>query len=77
MKDVKVLGPGCAKCKATAEVIAAVAKESGAAVTLSKIEDMREIVGYGVMSTPAVVVDGKVVHAGSVPGRAQVQGWLA
>ncbi|MBR0682663.1 thioredoxin family protein [Roseomonas eburnea] len=77
MKDVKVLGPGCAKCKATAEVIAAVAKESGAAVTLSKVEDMREIVGYGVMSTPAVVVDGKVVHAGSVPARAQVQGWLA
>ncbi|MFN6954856.1 MAG: thioredoxin family protein [Acetobacteraceae bacterium] len=77
MKDVKVLGPGCAKCKATAEVIAAVAKDSGAAVTLSKVEDMREIVGYGVMSTPAVVVDGKVVHVGSVPARAQVQGWLA
>lgn len=76
MKDVKVLGPGCAKCKATAEVIAAVARETGAAVTLGKVEDMREIVGYGVMSTPAVVVDGKVVHAGSVPGRAMVESWL-
>ncbi|GGJ39856.1 thioredoxin family protein [Neoroseomonas lacus] len=76
MKDVKVLGPGCARCKATTEVIAAVVKDTGAAVTLGKVEDMREIVGYGVMSTPAVVVDGKVVHAGSVPGRAMVEGWL-
>jgi small redox-active disulfide protein 2 len=77
MKDVKVLGPGCAKCKTTAELIAAVAKETGAEIALGKVEDMREIVGYGVMSTPAVVVDGKVVHVGSVPGRAQVQEWLA
>lgn len=76
MKDVKVLGPGCAKCKATAEVIAAVAKETGAEIALGKVEDMREIVAYGVMSTPAVVVDGTVVHAGSVPGRAMVEEWL-
>lgn len=76
MKDVKVLGPGCARCKATAEVIAAVAKETGAEIALGKVEDMREIVAYGVMSTPAVVVDGTVVHAGSVPGRAMVEAWL-
>jgi len=77
MKDVKVLGPGCAKCKATAEVIGQVARETGAAVTLTKVEEMREIVGYGVMSTPGVVVDGKVVHVGSVPTREMVKGWLA
>lgn len=77
MKDVKVLGPGCAKCSATAELIAVVAREMGAAVTLSKVADVREISRYGVMSTPAVVVDGTVVHAGSVPTRAQVEGWLA
>ncbi len=76
MKDVKVLGPGCARCKATAEVIAAVAKETGAEIALGKVEDMREIVAYGVMSTPAVVVDGTVVHAGSVPERAMVEKWL-
>ncbi len=76
MKDVKVLGPGCAKCKATAEVIATVAKETGAEIALGKVEDIREIMSYGVMSTPAVVVDGRVVHAGSVPGRAMVEGWL-
>jgi small redox-active disulfide protein 2 len=77
MKDVRVLGPGCAKCKTTAELIAAVAREKGVDIALGKVEEMRDIVGYGVMSTPAVVVDGKVVHAGSVPGRAQVEGWLS
>jgi small redox-active disulfide protein 2 len=77
MKDIKVLGPGCAKCKATVDVIDQVAKATGAAVALSKVEDMREIVGYGVMSTPGVVVDGKVVHVGSVPTREMVEGWLA
>jgi predicted thioredoxin/glutaredoxin len=46
-------------------------------VALSKVEDMRDIVGYGVMSTPAVVIDGKVVHAGGVPSRAQVDQWLS
>lgn len=77
MRDVKVLGPGCARCKATAELIAAVAKDAGADVTIGKVEDMREIVGDGLMSTPAVVVDGEVEHAGSVPGRAMAAGWLA
>ena len=77
MKDIKVLGPGCAKCKATLDVIDRTVKATGATVALSKIEDMREIVGYGVMSTPGVVVDGKVVHVGSVPTREMVEGWLA
>jgi small redox-active disulfide protein 2 len=77
MKKIKVLGPGCAKCKATADLIEHVAREAGAAVALSKIEEMREIVGYGVMSTPGVVVDGKVVHVGSVPTPEMVKGWLA
>lgn len=74
--DIEVLGPGCAKCKATAELIARVAGETGAAVTVVKVEDMRQIVGYGVMTTPAVVVGGKVVHKGTVPSRDQVLAWL-
>jgi small redox-active disulfide protein 2 len=74
--DIKVLGPGCAKCRATAEMIARVAGETGRAVNIEKIEDMRQIVGYGVMTTPAVVVGGKVVHKGSVPSRDQILAWL-
>jgi small redox-active disulfide protein 2 len=74
--DIKVLGPGCAKCKATADMITRVAGEAGKAVTIEKIEDMRQIVGFGVMTTPAVVVGGKVVHKGSVPSHDQVLAWL-
>ena len=74
--EIKVLGPGCAKCKATVDVLTRAAADTGAAVSITKIEDMREIVGYGVMSTPGVVIDGKVVHAGGVPSKAKIEEWL-
>lgn len=76
MKDIKVLGTGCANCRNTVKLIEEVAAEKGVAVTLSKVEDLPEIMKYGVMSTPGVVVDGKVVHAGGIPDRAKVAGWL-
>ena len=75
--DIKVLGGGCANCRNTIALIEHVAREKGVAVTLGKVEDMREIAGYGVMATPGVVIDGKVVHAGGVPGRAKVEQWLS
>ena len=75
--DIKVLGPGCAKCKTTAELITRVAAETGKTVNIEKVEDMRQIVGYGVMTTPAIVIGGKVVHKGSVPSHDQVAAWLA
>jgi len=74
--DIKVLGTGCANCKNTIALIEQVAKDKGVAVTLAKVEELREIMGYGVMSTPGVVIDGKVVHAGGVPGRDKVEQWL-
>ena len=74
--DIKVLGTGCANCKNTLALIAQVAQDKGVTVTLEKVEDLRQIMGYGVMSTPGVVVDGKVVHAGGVPGRDKVERWL-
>jgi predicted thioredoxin/glutaredoxin len=49
----------------------------GVEVKLEKVEDMAAILGYGVMSTPGVVVDGKVVHAGGVPDRKKIDSWLA
>ena len=76
MKDIKVLGSGCANCKTTLKLIEEVAQARGVAVNLEKVEDMAAILGYGVMSTPGVVVDGKVVHAGGVPDRKKVEGWL-
>ncbi len=76
MKDIKVLGTGCANCKITVKLIEEVAAEKGVGIALSKVEDLPEIMKYGVMSTPGVVVDGKVVHAGGIPDRAKIAGWL-
>jgi len=75
--DIKVLGTGCANCKSTIALIEQVALAKGVPVTLSKVEDLRGIMGYGVMSTPGVVIDGKVVHAGGIPSRAKIETWLA
>lgn len=74
--DIKVLGSGCTNCKNTVALIDQVAKAKGVDITLEKVEDMRAIMAYGVMSTPGVVIDGKVVHAGGVPTRAKVESWL-
>lgn len=76
MKNVKVLGTGCANCRNTVALIEAVAKERGAVITLEKVEDLPTIMSYGVMSTPGVVIDGSVVHAGGVPARSKVEGWF-
>ncbi len=75
--DIKVLGTGCANCKNTIALIDQVAQANGVTVMLEKLEDLRDIARYGVMRTPGVVIDGKVVHAGGVPSREQVQGWLS
>jgi small redox-active disulfide protein 2 len=74
--DIKVLGTGCANCKNTIALIEQVARAKGVPVTLSKVEELRDIMGYGVMSTPGVVIDGKVVHAGGVPSRDKIERWL-
>ena len=76
MKNIKVLGTGCANCKTTMKLIEDAAKEKGVEIELEKVEDIQVIMSYGVMSTPGVVVDGKVVHAGGVPGRDKISGWL-
>jgi small redox-active disulfide protein 2 len=77
MKDIKVLGTGCANCKTTLKLIEEAAAARGVAVRLEKVEEIKDIMGYGVMSTPGVVVDGKVVHAGGVPSRDKIDAWLA
>ncbi|HWS03848.1 MAG TPA: thioredoxin family protein [Gammaproteobacteria bacterium] len=77
MKNVKVLGTGCANCKTTLKLIEEVAAQKGVAVQLEKVEEIQAIMGYGVMSTPGVVIDGKVVHAGGVPSRDKIADWLS
>ena len=75
--QIKILGSGCASCQTTYQLIESVLAEQHVDAALEKIEDLQSIMSYGVMSTPAVVVNGVVVHAGSVPKRDAVKAWLA
>jgi small redox-active disulfide protein 2 len=77
MKNIKVLGSGCANCQTTARLIQETARELGVEIELKKVEEIGQIMNYGVMSTPGVVVDGTLVHAGSVPDRKTIEAWLA
>jgi small redox-active disulfide protein 2 len=76
MRTVQVLGTGCAKCRATAQLLETVAREKGVDIRLEKVEEPQDIMRFGIMSTPGVVIDGQVVHAGGVPSRRKVEGWL-
>lgn len=77
MKDIKVLGTGCANCKTTLKLIEDAASALGVAVRIEKVEELKDIMSYGVMSTPGVVIDGKVVHAGGIPSKDKIDSWLA
>ena len=74
---MKVLGPGCKRCVATAEMVRAQADRLGVPVTIEKVTDYAEIAGYGIVSTPTIVIDGKVVHAGGLPKAEDLARWLA
>lgn len=76
MKQVKVLGSGCRNCETTAELISREAQAADVEIELEKVTDIAEIMAFGVMSTPGVVIDGKLVHSGGVPNAGQVQGWF-
>ncbi len=76
--DIKVLGGCCgSSCDNTFKLIEEVAKAKGTAVSLHKITDIQDVARYGVMSTPGVVINGKVVHVGSVPARDKIEQWLS
>lgn len=76
MKTIKILGTGCRNCEITANVIAAAAKQHGIEIELEKVTDIAEIMAYGVMSTPGIVVDGTLVHSGGIPGPDDVKAWV-
>lgn len=71
--EVKILGPGCAKCKTTFQVIEKVIKENNLDVKLTKVDDIMEMMSYNIMTTPAVVVDGEVKMKGQVPSESDVK----
>jgi small redox-active disulfide protein 2 len=77
MKKIQILGPGCTRCKQLAEVTQQVADKLGLQYELEKVTDVLRYADFGVMSTPALVVDGKVKVAGRVPTAAQIEQLLA
>jgi len=77
MKDIKVLGPGCKRCQATEDMVKAEAARLGVDVAVEKVTDYAAIAGYGIVSTPGIVIDGKVVHAGGLPKMEDLAKWLA
>ena len=75
--DVKVYGPGCKRCDTTAQMIAQAAAKLGAEVSVEKVTDYAAIAMAGVVSTPGVSINGKLVHSGGLPDAAALEGWLA
>ena len=73
LMDIKILGPGCPKCKSLDKITRDVVEQNGITATVTKVEDIMEIMKYGVMSTPALVVDEKVVIKGRVPSKEEIK----
>ena len=77
MLTIKVLGPGCANCRKLEEIARAAATSAGIAAEVVKVTDMQQIVGYGVLKTPGLVIDEKLVCSGRIPSPESVAEWIA
>ncbi len=76
MKQIKVFGSGCKRCQATEQMVRDAAAKLGVEIEVEKVTDPKSIAMAGIMSTPGVSVDGKLVHVGGLPEAAKVQSWL-
>ncbi len=77
MKNVKIYGPGCTRCDKTEVLVKEAAARLGIDVDVEKISDARSIAMAGVISTPGLAIDGKLVHAGGLPDAARLDDWLS
>ena len=76
MKNIMVLGSGCAKCVKTVALIKKIASKQNCPITITKEINPESLITYDVMNTPAVVIDNCLVHSGSVPSESQIYQWL-
>jgi len=74
--EIKILGPGCARCEKTAKLVQEVVAETGADARVEKVTDMMQIAACGVVATPAVLVDGDLKSTGKIPKKDEIAGWL-
>jgi small redox-active disulfide protein 2 len=70
--EIKVLGPGCANCKRLYQETERAVAEAGVTATVTKVESVEEIAGYGILRTPGLVIDGKVVASGRIPAASEI-----
>ncbi|MAS03820.1 MAG: thioredoxin family protein [Ahrensia sp.] len=77
MKHVKVYGPGCKRCDATEQMVRDAASKLSIDVEVEKVTDYAQIAMAGVVSTPGIAIDGKLVHSGGLPDAAALKTWLA
>ena len=74
--EIKVLGPGCAKCQQTEKIVRDAVQESGVDVDIEKVTDIMEIAKYGVFGTPAVIIENEVKSVGKIPGKDEIKEWI-
>ena len=75
--EIKVLGPGCPKCKQTMKLVKEAVGETGVDANIEKVTDVMEIAGYGIFGTPAVVIDGDVKVVGKIPKKEDIKTWIS
>lgn len=76
MKQIKILGTGCSKCKQTEAIVKQVVAQMGIEATIEKVEEIEKIMEYNVLTTPALVIDGQIMVKGRVPGAEEVKTFL-
>lgn len=74
--EIKVFGPGCARCTETEALVKAVIMAKGKNITVQKVSDLKEMMALGIMSTPAVVIDGVVKSSGKIPTKEEIAVWI-
>ena len=75
--EIKVLGPGCANCETLGKRAAEAVQKAGVDATITKITDYDEMLSYGILRTPGLVIDGKLVMSGRVPSVDEIAGFIA
>lgn len=75
--EIKVYGPGCAKCVTVGKLVRDVVSQKSPDISVEKISDIREMMKAGILSTPAVVIDGVLKSSGRVPSKEEIESWIS